>query len=333
MTGDLDRQRLEDDGEPGFAILSRRGVLRELDDRLRGWLGCERLPESVASASELLAGAGFHSHGGAGVWERGEWALRVGERRLPDGDLLVWARPVTSGTCGLQRRIRYLGLASHDLRGSLANVRSYAALLLNGRIPLEAKAKRGLETILRNTDKALSFAQDFFDASRADLGMLAYERERQALEPLLVTAVERHMELAGGASVALGLELPERPLPEVDVDAGRVQHAVEAFLRHHLLRAQAGEQLRVRVRSEGAWLRVEVRRDGVPLTPEELALTFVREERAFQEKKLEDSLRMALARQEVEVLGGAVDASTDAGGTTLSLTLPIALATSTSVQV
>ncbi|HEX8824156.1 MAG TPA: HAMP domain-containing sensor histidine kinase, partial [Archangium sp.] len=226
-----------------------------------------------------------------------------------------------------------LGLASHDLRGSLANVRSYAALLLNGRIPLEPKAKRGLETILRNTDKALSFAQDFFDSCRADLGMLACEKERQALEPLLANAVEHHLEAAGAASVALSMELPGGPLPDVDVDGGRVQHAVEAFIRHHLLHAQPGEQLRVRARPEGDSVRVEVRRDGVPPSQEEAALTFSREERAFREKKLEDPLRLFLALQEVEALGGTAGVSTDAGGVTLYLTVPIALATSPTLQV
>jgi signal transduction histidine kinase len=231
----------------------------------------------------------------------------------------------------LRRRVRYLSLASHDLRGTLANVRSYAALLLNGRIPLEPKAKRGLETILRNTDKALAFAQDFFDSSRADLGMLACERERQALEPLLAEAVEHHREAASAAGVGLGLEL-SGALPEVEVDAGRVQHAVEAFLRHQLARAQPGEQIRVRASRVEDRVRVEVRRDGVPLADEEAALVFSREERAFREKKVEDAQRLSLARQEVEQLGGTVDARTDVGGTTLSLTLPAALAASRTIQ-
>ncbi|WNG48722.1 HAMP domain-containing histidine kinase [Archangium minus] len=327
-----EQRRAAEEEVPGFAILSRRGHLREVDGRLRTHLGVERLPEVVGSVAELLEGAGFRRRPGADVWEHEGRLLRAGERPMEDGARLVWTQPLEGDEELIRRRVRYLGLASHDLRGSLANVRSYAALLLNGRIPLEPKAKRGLETILRNTDKALSFAQDFFDASRADLGMLACERERQALEPLLANAVEHNLEAAGTASVALSLELPDGPLPEVDVDGGRVQHAVEAFIRHHLLRAQAGEQLRVRARPEGGSLRVEVRRDGVPLSDEEAELTFAREERAFREKKLEDPLRLGLARQEVEALGGSVGVTTDAGGSTLFLTLPIALATSVGIQ-
>ncbi|HVG57080.1 MAG TPA: sensor histidine kinase, partial [Hyalangium sp.] len=52
---------------------------------------------------------------------------------------------------------------------------------------------------------------------------------------------------------------------------------------------------------------------------------FSHQERAFQEKKLEDALRLHLARQEVEVHGGTVGVETDAGGTTLFLTLPAGL--------
>lgn len=317
---------------PGFAILSRRGLWREVDGRLCAVLGVERLPEGVGSAVELMEGLGFQRRPGADLWEREGRRVAVGERPLEDGARLVWALPEEGDEELMRRRVRYLGLASHDLRGSLANVRSYAALLLNGRIPLEPKAKRGLETILRNTDRALSFAQDFFDASRADLGMLACERERQPLEPLLVHAVEHQLEAAGAASAALGLELPQGSLPEVEVDGGRVQHAVEAFIRHHLLHAQPGEQLRVRARHEGGSIRVEVRRDGAPPSEEETALTFAREERAFREKKLEDPLRLMLARQEVEALGGTVGVSADAGGVTLYLTLPIALSSSVGVQ-
>ena len=223
-----------------------------------------------------------------------------------------------------QRRVRYLSLASHDLRGTLANIRSYAAMLLSGRIPLEPKAKRGLETILRNADRALAFSQDFFDSYRAELGALAFERERQPLEPLLAAAVERQRAAAAAADVELVLDR-QAPLPLVDIDAGRIQHAVESFVQHHLLRAQPGERIHLNAQPEGAGVRVEVRREGLPLAEEDIALVFSHQERAFREKKLEDALRIHLARQEVEVHGGAVGAETDEGGTTLVLFIPAGL--------
>jgi len=311
---------------PGLALLPRQGAPRLLGRSLLDHLGLEALPPFVESASDLLELAGFHPRAGEpGMWERDEVAVQAGECPLDDGARLVWtwALPEQEGEA-TQRQVRYLSLASHDLRGTLANIRSYAAMLLSGRIPLEPKAQRGLETILRNADRALAFSQDYFDSTRAHLGALAFERERQPLEPLLAAAVERQQAAARAAEVALVLD-GHAALPLMDIDGGRIQHAVESFMQHHLLRAQPGERILVHAIPTGEAVRVEVRREGLPLSEEDTAMVFSHQERAFQEKKLEDALRLHLARQEVEVHGGTVGVETDAGGTTLFLTLPAGL--------
>ncbi|MBZ4415885.1 sensor histidine kinase KdpD [Myxococcus sp. RHSTA-1-4] len=311
---------------PGLVLIPRQGGPRLLGRTLLEHLGLGELPPTVSSVEALLAGAGFRRraiHGS--VWERDGRAVLAGEQALEDGARLLWTFPLDWDEASVRRHVRYLGMASHDLRGSLANVRSYAALLLNGRSPLEPKVKRGLETILRNADRSLAFAQDFFDASRADLGALACEPERQPLLPLLDAAVERQRAAATAANVALLLDVdPRAVVPEVSVDGARIQHAVESFIQYHLARAQAGEVIRLRVRTTPPQVRVEVRREGTPLSDEDATAVFQREERAFREKKLEDPLRVSLARQEVEVHGGGVGVETDRAGSTLFLTLAMA---------
>ena len=308
---------------PGLVLLPRQGPPRLLSRLLINHLSLEALPPFFESAEDLLELAGFQPRPGTDeIWEREGTAVRVRESVLEDGSRLVWTWSLSpEAEEATRHRVRYLGLASHDLRGALANIRSYAAMLLGGKIPLEPKAQRGLETILRNADRALSFSQDFFDSTRAELGSLTFERERQPLEPLLATAVEHCQAAAKNATVTLSVEA-RPPLPPVDIDAGRIQHAVEAFVLHQVARAQPGEYVRVRARVEGLELRIEVRREGQPLSEEDASLVFQHQERAFREKKLEDPLRLYLARQEVEVHGGSVGVETDAGGSTLFLTLP-----------
>ncbi|ABF91927.1 sensor histidine kinase [Myxococcus xanthus DK 1622] len=308
---------------PGLLLLPRGGSPRLLGHSLLRQLDLEALPSRVGSLPELMAVAGFQRRAGSGsLWERDGQVLMAGEEALEDGALLLWTSPLAWDEAGVRRRVRYLSMASHDLRGSLANVRSYAALLLNGRVPLEPKVQRGLETILRNADRSLAFSQDFFDASRADLGSLPCEQERQSLLPLLDAAVERQRAAASAAQVALVLGLnPEQAVPEVIVDGARIQHAVESFIQYQLARAQPGEVIRLGIRDFAPRVRVEVRRDGAPLTDEDAAAVFQREERAFREKRLEDPLRVYLARQEVEAHGGSVGVESDRGGSTLFLTL------------
>jgi two-component system OmpR family sensor kinase len=311
---------------PGLLLLPRQGPPRLLGRQLLEHLRLDELPPFIESASELLSTAGFRPRPDAkDVWERHGQVLSAGERSLEDGGRLIWTWSLGSDGRDTRHRVRYLGLASHDLRGALANIRSYAALLLNGRVALEPKVQRGLETILRNADRALSFSQDFFDSSRAELGSLAFERERQPLEPLLAAAVERQQAAARTAGVTLMLN-GHGPLPLVNVDSGRIQHAIEAFVQHLVLKGgESGGLIRVRALPVPAGVRVEVRREGAPLSEEEAALVFSHQERAFREKKLEDALRVHLARQEVEVHGGSVGVETDGGGTTLFFMLPVEL--------
>jgi signal transduction histidine kinase len=311
---------------PGLVLIPRQGGPRLLGRGLLEHLGLRELPARVTSVDALLSAAGFRRRAAPGaVWERDGRAVLAGEEALEDGARLMWTFPVGWDEASVRRHVRYLGMASHDLRGALANVRSYAALLLNGRSPLEPKVKRGLETILRNADRSLAFAQDFFDSSRADLGALACEPERQSLLPLLDAAVERQRAAATAANVALVLDVdPLAEVPDVVVDGARIQHALEAFIQYQLTRAQAGEVIRLRARPTPPQVRVEVRREGTPLSDEDASTVFQREERAFREKKLEDPLRVHLARQEVEAHGGGVGVETDRAGSTLFFTLALA---------
>ncbi|MFP2928361.1 sensor histidine kinase [Pyxidicoccus sp. 3LG] len=308
---------------PGLILVPRQGSPRLLGRTLLDHLGLRELPPHVTSVSTLLGAAGFRPRSAdRSVWEREGRAVFAGEELLEDGAKVLWTFPVDWDEASVRQHVRYLGMASHDLRGSLANIRSYAALLLNGRVPLEPKVQRGLETILRNADRSLAFAQDFFDSSRADLGALPCEPERQSLLPLLDAAVERQRAAATVANVALVLDLdPQAPMPDVTVDGARIQHALESFIQYQLHRAQAGEIIHLRVRTYSPQVRVEVRREGVPLSDEDASAVFQREARAFREKKLEDPLRVYLARQEVEAHGGGVGVETDRGGSTLFLTL------------
>lgn len=325
------RQEEERAEGPGVALLSASGAVRWSTPLLLAHLGLARLPERVGPLVELLQGAGFArlhpslqgpAPAGADVWERDGQALWAGEVALPDGGRQLWTLPCPHAPGAGTPRVRYLSLASHDLRGILANVRSYAGLLLSPRQTHEPKVRRGLETIARNADRALAFAQDFFDASRAELGGLAYEREPVPLRDVVAEAANRHAAEATAAGATVELDAPD-DLPHAAVDAGRLSHALAALVHHQLARAQPGERVVLRARAEDGAVRVEVRRHGTPEPQDEVAQLFERELRALRERRVENAQRLWLARAEALFHGGDVTATTDDGGTTLTLRLPV----------
>jgi two-component system, OmpR family, sensor kinase len=151
---------------PGVALLNAQGALRSVNARLLSLLGLEALPAHVQGLPDLLEAAGLRRSEHS-LWVSATRAVYAGEETLQDGTRLVWVLPAAPEEQGRLARVRYLSLASHDLRGALANIRSYAGLLLGGRYTHEPRVQRGLETIRRNADRALGFAQNFFDSSRS----------------------------------------------------------------------------------------------------------------------------------------------------------------------
>ena len=324
------QEQVEGAEGPGVALLNAHGQVRWASPLLLMHLGLARLPERVETLERLLELASFHpAHaltlerpGLGSVWQRDGRTLLAGEVALPDGQRQLWTLPYADDLEPAERRVRYLSLASHDLRGMLANVRSYVGLLLSPRHTHEPKVRRSLETIARNTDRALTFSQDFFDAARAELGGLAHERELLPLLPLVMDCVSRFEDEARAAGIPLELEAPAE-LPSLHMDAGRLTHALSALMAHQLARAQTGEHVRVRASVADGAVRVDVRRRGTPEPQEELEHLFDHERRALRERRVEDAQRLWLARAEVQLHGGELTCSNDDGGTTLTLRLPV----------
>ena len=201
-------------------------------------------------------------------------------------------------------RVKFLSLASHDLRGTLANVRTWAGILASGRVPLDERGKRATEVILRNTDRALAQQQALFDLLRAEWAPLPVARTIRALGPLLASSlVDVPVEGAAG-------------LPEVSVDEDRLGHVLYAFAAHARARAGGGGfSVRAEAGDGGAWVSFEDR--GAPLDAQQRARAFDPVARALEEQKLGAGFDLGVAGQELAAMGGRVRADSPGGGVTV----------------
>lgn len=212
-----------------------------------------------------------------------------------------------------EQRVRFLSLASHDLRGILANVRTWAAILASGRVPLDERGKRATEVILRNTDRALAQQQALFDLLRAEWAPMPVAREARPLAPLLASA--------------LGEDLPKvfpETLPEVTVDEDRLGHVIHAFTAHARARAAGGSfSIRAEPSEDGVW--ISFLDSGAPLDGPQRARAFDPVARALEEQKLGTGFDLGVAAEELAAMGGRVRAgSSPDGGTVHAFWLPSA---------
>lgn len=208
-----------------------------------------------------------------------------------------------------EREVRLLRIAAHDLRGPLANVRSYADLVLAGRTPLEPRVQRAMGVIRRNADRALAMLEDTVETLRLDRGGLPVEPESTPFPPAWERALERAGTRAEPAAATLSIAVPEQ-LPAVYAEPDRLHRVLYAPLEHLLSRAEDGV-LEVQAGIDRGTLQLTF----VASYPEaRAALPFAPVRRMLEEKHLEDPVRLDLARRLVEAWGGELSTYDDPEG-------------------
>lgn len=198
-----------------------------------------------------------------------------------------------------EREVRLLRIAAHDMRGPLANVRSYADLVLAGRAPLEPRVERAMGVIRRNADRALAMLEETVETLRLDRGGLPVEPEATEFAPSWKRALQRAGERAEPAAAAHSHSLPEE-IPAVYAEPDRLHRILYAPLEHLLSRAQEGS-----IQTTGSIDRGALTLTFVATDPEARAeRPFGTVRRMLEEKHLEDPVRLDLARRLVEAWGG-----------------------------
>ncbi len=210
-------------------------------------------------------------------------------------------------------RARFLSIASHDLRGALANVRSFAALLLR-RGGLDERSRRMVETIVRNADRAIELTRGVFDTLRHELGQMPAEQTPVEPNELVRQAV-------GAVPPGTNIELKLEPVPRVWADAERLSHAIR--LLAHVAGERSGPSgvVALRTVAEPGEVAVEISDEGAPPAPDELA--FRRDAAVARENRLGTAFWLCLAKDELEASGARVEALSPGRGLTIRAHLPV----------
>ena len=242
-------------------------------------------------------------------------------RRLSNGQILVWLEEVSDEA--QRRRRAFLAIASHDLRGAIANSRSYASLLMSPRMELGERARHCAEVIQRNADRALRQLSECFDLFLHQLGALDLDCAREDLGAVFDDVVAQARTLAGARGVRLEAEVSSR-LPSATVDRARLTQAALAFVAHSVARVRRGDPVRFSVKEQRRGILVQVGdQEGVPRSGA-AGQVYDAEARAVAEGKLGNGFRLGLARAVIEAHGGEVGIRTGEGsGSAFLFTLPI----------
>ncbi|HEY0840160.1 MAG TPA: HAMP domain-containing sensor histidine kinase [Vulgatibacter sp.] len=199
-----------------------------------------------------------------------------------------------------------LGIASHDLRSPLANIRSYSGMILAGRgAPLDPRVKRAAQVIAKNADRGLRQVDDLVDLLRSRSGLLTLEKSDRPMEELLRLAFEEARPAVLEREVALSWGAPDG-IPTMRVDGDKMRRSVRALIEAAARRTPPGKEIRLTAEVRTPELYVAVEDSGPRPTLDQCASAFDWERQALDARRLRAGVALGLCMDVVKAHGGRV---------------------------
>ena len=348
----------------GFVSFDRLGQVNHVNGaflRMTGLDGVDIIGLHEAAFSALLAGRclpssvfpgvaalrtqrvqrattrGMEADGSRQMFELGAPASRVLEVgiRLAEGEgeggagvsQILYFRDVTHETEVDRMKSEFLSTAAHELRTPMASIYGYTELL-RVRDFDPPRRQQLLETISRQSQLMSSIINELLDLARIEARRgKDFQIERQRLQELVSEAVAGYKPPAGRDVPELTLS--SQPL-HVNVDRQKIQQALLNILSNAYKYSPRGGEVTLGLHVDdmrGARrVGIEVRDQGIGMTPEQLARVFERFYRADDSGNIPGTgLGMSIVKEIVELHHGEVRLASEFGqGTTVMLWLPLA---------
>jgi two-component system OmpR family sensor kinase len=232
-----------------------------------------------------------------------------------------------------------LANVSHDLKTPLTSIQGFSQAILDGAVHDEDGYRRAAQIIREEAARMGDLVQNLLDLARLEAGGALQRTETIALDELIRRCVERVSPLA----VAAGLELRvsvSGALSPVSGDSARLEQAVSNLLDNAIKFTPAGGHVDVAAHAftvrrgradpptavprtlptterltDGRWVAVEVKDDGVGISREDLPRIF---ERFYRVDKSRGGIKgaglgLSIAKEIVAAHGGAIEVESRPG--------------------
>ena len=224
----------------------------------------------------------------------------------------------------LHARRELIANVSHELRTPLATIRGYLDTFQDADWP--ESRQRDLAVMERELLHLQTLIDDLFTLSRAEVGGLTLDVRPVDVVPVIRQRVEALAPLARQREhVEVIADVPA-DLPPAFADAERLDQVLANLLRNALRHTPPGGIIAVVASATDNCVRIEVCDTGAGIPPDELPHVWERFYRGDDARELDTQgagLGLALVKDLVEAMGGAVDArSTPGEGSCFGVTLP-----------
>jgi signal transduction histidine kinase len=216
------------------------------------------------------------------------------------------SRELTKLEEGRQHLLRFLGIASHDLKAPLSAVQSYLQLMLGGFSgELTEKQRQMLERSSIRISEQLELISDLLDISRIEGGQIVKEMEEVALSRIVNDSVENVRAMAEEKQIKLATKVSPS-LPKLRASGARLKQAITNLLTNAIKFTPENGEVLLRISEQDGDLNTEVMDTGTGISTEDVPKIFDDFYRGGDREKTGAGLGLAIVRRVVEAHGGKI---------------------------
>jgi signal transduction histidine kinase len=224
----------------------------------------------------------------------------------------------------LTEQAKFVSHAIHELRTPMTSIRGYSDML-RSMGPLNEMQQQFVETIRTNSRRMEGLLTDVSDTSKIKAGTLRLNPKMDMFKNVAMMVEKQAQPVADQLNRKLTFDIPQG-LPILNVDGELLAKALYKLVENGLRYSGDGGAVTVTGSADGSTLVIEVKDNGIGMTPEDLAKLGTIYFRADNETVLShkgSGLGVPVAYGIVRALGGTVAVSSEAGaGTTFTIKLP-----------
>lgn len=219
-----------------------------------------------------------------------------------------------------------IGLVAHDLRGPVGRASALVEMLRSDGHNLTPEQHEYLHLILESNEGLLALIDRILDVEAIEAGRFTLSPERLDVAALLTGQLADFKAAAARKRITLVGEWPAEPVPGT-IDRNFFTQILENLLSNALKFSFTGSRVLVRLRTDAAWLYVEVQDEGPGLSAADHARVFGKFQKLSARPtggETSSGLGLSIVKKYVELMRGKVWCESEKGnGATFVVQLPL----------